>query len=61
MVYRRHIYYWASQRADIWDRWQVGEPVSSIGRLFDREPSLICLQGVWLVGPLATVCTKTWL
>jgi hypothetical protein len=24
-----------------WDRWQAGEPMSSIGRRFDREPSLV--------------------
>ena len=41
MAYRRRIYYSASQRADIWDRWQRGESMSSIGRLFDRESSSI--------------------
>ena len=41
MVYRRRIYYSSAQRADIWDRWQRGESMSSIGRLFDRESSSI--------------------
>ena len=34
MSYRRRIYYSAAQRAEIWDRWQRGESMSSIGRPF---------------------------
>lgn len=41
MTYRRRIYYSASQRAKIWDRWQRGEPMSSIGRLFDQKSSSV--------------------
>lgn len=45
MKYRRRIYYSAAQRAEIWDRWQRGESLSSIGRAFDRQsfsvPSVI--------------------
>ena len=41
MKQRRRIYYTASQRAEIWDRWQRGESMSSIGRRFDRESSSI--------------------
>ena len=41
MAYRRRIYYSASQRAEIWDRWQRGESMSSIGRLFDRNSSSV--------------------
>ena len=41
MAYRRRIYYSASQRADIWDRWQRGESMSSIGRLFERNSSSV--------------------
>jgi hypothetical protein len=37
MKYRRRIYYSAAQRAEIWDRWQRGESMSSIGRRFDRQ------------------------
>jgi len=37
----RRIYYTAAQRAEIWDRWQRGESMSSIGRRFDRESSSI--------------------
>ena len=41
MKYRRRIYYSAAQRAEIWDRWQRGESMSSIGRRFDRESSSV--------------------
>ncbi len=41
MKYRRRIYYSASQRAEIWDRWQRGEAMSSIGRRFDRQSSSV--------------------
>ena len=38
---RSRIYFTAKQRADIWDRWQRGESMSSIGRLFERGSSSI--------------------
>ncbi len=41
MVYRRRIYYSAAQRSEIWDCWQRGESMSSIGRRFDRHSSSI--------------------
>ena len=41
MKHRTRIYFNAEQRADIWDRWQRGESMSSIGRLFARESSSI--------------------
>ena len=41
MTHRTRIYLSAEQRADIWDRWQRGESMSSIGRLFERESSSI--------------------
>ncbi|MEO8339386.1 MAG: hypothetical protein ABI604_06645 [Nitrospirota bacterium] len=41
MKHRTRIYFSAAQRADIWDRWQRGESMSSIGRLFKRESSSI--------------------
>ncbi|MEP0315641.1 IS30 family transposase [Hyphomonas sp.] len=41
MKQRRRIYYTAFQRAEIWDRWQRGESMSSIGRGFDRQSSSI--------------------
>ena len=41
MKYRRRIYYSAEQRAEIWDRWQRGESMSSIGRRFDRQSSSV--------------------
>lgn len=39
MVYRTRINYTAEQKAEIWDRWQRGESMSSIGRVFDRDSS----------------------
>ena len=41
MVYRQRIYFTNKQKADIWDRWQRGESMSSIGRGFDRSSSSI--------------------
>lgn len=41
MKYRRRIYYSAKQRAEIWDRWERGESMSSIGRGFERESSSV--------------------
>ncbi len=41
MVYRTRIYYSAAQRAEIWDRWQRGKSMSSIGRAFDRQSSSV--------------------
>jgi DNA-binding CsgD family transcriptional regulator len=41
MKQRRRIYYSAAQRSEIWDRWQAGEPMSSIVRRFDRESSSV--------------------
>lgn len=41
MKYRRRIYYSAEQRAEIRDRWQRGESMSSIGRAFDRQSSSV--------------------
>ncbi len=41
MKQRRRIYYSAAQRSEIWDRWQRGESMTSIGRGFDRGSSSI--------------------
>jgi IS30 family transposase len=41
MKQRRRIYYSSSQRSEIWDRWQRGESMSSIGRGFERDSSSI--------------------
>jgi IS30 family transposase len=41
MVYRTRIKYTAAQKAEIWGRWQRGEPLTAIGRLFDRPSSSI--------------------
>jgi DNA-binding CsgD family transcriptional regulator len=41
MKYRTRIYYSAEQRAEIWDRWQRGESMRPIGRVFDRQSSSV--------------------
>ena len=41
MKFRRRIYYSAEQRAEIWDRWQRGESMRSVGRVFDRQSSSV--------------------
>jgi len=41
MTYRTRIKYTTEQKNEIWDRWQRGESMSSIGRLFDRESSSV--------------------
>jgi len=44
MKQRPRIYYTESNKALMWDRWQKGESLNSIARLFDRHHSAI--QGV---------------
>jgi len=41
MTYRTRIKYTAKQKTDIWNRWQRGESLNAIGRLFDRPSSSI--------------------
>jgi transposase, IS30 family len=41
MKQRRRIYYTETQKALMWDRWQKGESLHSIGRLFNRGHSSI--------------------
>ena len=41
MAYRKRIFFNDKQKAEIWDRWQRGESMSSIGRHFDRASSSI--------------------
>ena len=45
MKQRPRIYYSASQRALIWERWRKGETLHQIARLFDRYHSSI--QRIW--------------
>ena len=37
MKYRRRIHYTEADKALMWDRWQKGDSLATIGRLFDRE------------------------
>lgn len=41
MARRTRIYFTDKQKADIWDRWERRESMSSIGRVFERESSSI--------------------
>jgi len=41
MKQRPRIYYTEEQKALMWDRWQKGESLGSIARLFDRYHSAI--------------------
>ncbi len=41
MAYRKRMFFSVQQKAEIWDRWPRGEPMSSIGRVFDRGSSSI--------------------
>ena len=41
MKYRQRTFYTDKQKSEIWDRWQRGESMSSIGRGFDRASSSI--------------------
>lgn len=41
MKQRRRIYYSTEQRSEIWDQWQAGESMKSIGRRFDRASSSV--------------------
>ena len=44
MKQRRRIYYTETDKALMWDRWEEGESLNSIARLFDRRHSAI--QGI---------------
>jgi IS30 family transposase len=41
MTYRTRINYTAEQKIEMWDRWQQGESLKAIGRVFDRPSSSI--------------------
>jgi IS30 family transposase len=41
MSHRTRIHYTAEQKAERWDRWQRGESLKAIGRVFDRPSSSI--------------------
>lgn len=49
MKQRPRIYYTESQKAVMWERWQKGESLQQIARLFDRNHSSI--QGKRLARP----------
>ena len=41
MKYRQRTFYTGKQKSEMWDRWQRGESLSSIGRRFNRASSSI--------------------
>ena len=41
MAYRARRNYTAAQISELWDRWQKGETLKAIGRVFDRHSSSI--------------------
>lgn len=41
MKQRARIYYTEGQKAQMWDRWQKGESLHQIARLFDRHHSSV--------------------
>jgi IS30 family transposase len=41
MKYRRRVFLTDKQKSEIWDRWQRGDSMRSIGRGFDRSSSSI--------------------
>ena len=41
MAYRTRINYTVAQKTEMWDRWQRGETLNAIGRVFDRHSSSI--------------------
>ena len=41
MTYRTRIYYSSKQKNEMWDRWQRGESLKSIGRAFNRGSSSV--------------------
>ena len=43
MVYRTRINYTEEQLNDVWARWQRGETLNAIGRVFDRPSSSILI------------------
>ena len=45
MVYRTRIKYTAEQKAAIWDRWQRGESLTAIDRLFRLSSKVRCFVG----------------
>lgn len=41
MNYRRRIYYTEAQKALMWDRWQKGDSLETIARVFERGHSSV--------------------
>ena len=61
MKYRTRVYYTTEQRAEMWDRWQRGESINSIGRAFDRGHSSIFGQFIRAGGIRPPARQRSWL
>jgi hypothetical protein len=46
MKYRTRIFYTEEQKAVMWERWQKGDSLHSIARLFDRGHSSIARESI---------------
>ena len=60
MKYRTRIYYTDEQKSLMWDRWQKGESLHSIAKLFDRGHSAIqcILSGTGGIRPPKRKCSR---
>ena len=61
MAKRRRRMFTAAESAEVWDRWQRGEGLNLIGRVFDRSSGAIfaASQAAWRhpTGAAATIAT----
>ncbi len=59
MAYRRRVFFTDKQKSEIWDRWQRGASVSSIGCAFERNSPSFCplLARTGGIVPLAVIGT----
>ena len=58
MGYRHRIYFTQAQKAEIWNCWQRGESMKSIGRLFDGGSSSITSLVVRGANGVAPACAS---
>ncbi len=61
MKYRTRAFYTDKQKSEMWDRWQQGESLSSIGRRFDRASSSIFPHLALTGGIRPPARTRSWL
>jgi IS30 family transposase len=59
MTYRTRTFYTAKQKSEMWDRWQRGDSMSSIGRHFNRASSSIFPHLAQFGGIRPADCTRS--